>query len=160
MHRRTKNRLFYISLMVTVTILFSMALAIQKSISIVNKSIDFLGYQIESEERDVIGDELVRYATAVETNITNSNLKGAIPSQIFRKHMNIFSDRKGVSSIYVVNVGYSFEEENENKTISEIIEQLPEKCDKEEINNLLSNTIQELRNIDNSKSNLNVNELL
>lgn len=161
MKNKTKNKLFHLYLLLTFIILFSIALAIQKSISVMNNSVALMGYQTENNERRIVRDELVRYASSVESDISQHGYGKNVPSSVFRKYMSEFSDKKSISRISIINVGYTFNDIGEDEIIDDICNKLPLKYHEKTVP-ILEKMISELKLIEKGEtsSNTNVNNIL
>lgn len=156
--KRKSNNLFHLSLLLTFIILFSVSLVIQRSITMMNNSVELFGYQTENNERRIINSQLASYATSVENDVQLNHDNKNIPSYIFRKYMFEFYDRKTISNISVINVGYTFDDKGEDVIIDQICNNFPSQYHTA-ISNILKNMISELTSAQ-SDSNKNINSIL
>ncbi|MEI2420725.1 hypothetical protein V6O07_10665, partial [Arthrospira platensis SPKY2] len=120
MKSKTKKKMFHMTLFLTVLLLIGTAFTIQYVISVMNRSVDYMGYEIENNERAKINEDLIRYASAVENDVAINHYGNTIPNSTFKKYIDILSNRKSVSSISIINVGYSYSDKDTNQMVSEI----------------------------------------
>lgn len=157
---KTKRKMFHITLFLTVILLIGTAFTIQYVVSVMNRSVDYMGYEIENNERSKINEDLIRYASAVENDVAINHYGNTIPNSVFKKYIDILSNRESVSSISIINVGYSYSDKDTNQMISEICQKMPEKYHNE-VSIILRGMIHKIKDNEvSTDSNFNINELI